>query len=165
MERARYLKPIHGLRQGFVYSNANFAIATYIVEVITGRSYYDVLDEYIFKPLDMDASSNHTELKSSGAEISQGWVRQDVNYTQCSSDSIALASANDTRSASGSGSDSLAALVPPPSCLGVTEAFEFWTDGAGQEWGAGANVIATGNDMVSLHLAALTFNRDMRPVI
>lgn len=146
MDRARYLKPIQGLRQGLVYSNANYAIATYIVELLTGKTYYEVLDEYIFKPLDMTASSNYTELRLSGAEISQGWVRQDVNYTQCSLDSAERAESNETDLET----DPLLALVPPPSCLGVTEAFEFWTDGPGQEWGGGGNVIATGNDLVSL---------------
>lgn len=154
MDRARYLKPIRGLRTGLVYSNANYAILTYLVELITGRSYYEVLDEWIFKPLNMDASSNYTELKASGAKLSQGWVRQDVNYTQCSLDYAERTSANtSTETPDESGIDALLAMVPPPSCSGVPEAFEFWTEGSGQEWGGGGNVIATGNDLVSFNLS------------
>lgn len=140
MERAQYLKPIHAFREKFVYSNANFAIITYVVEVLTGRSYWDILDEYIFQSLDMDASSDYTQLKGEGADVSQGWLRQDVNYTACMLDYEELLSSN----ASGAASQAV-----PPSCLGVTEGIEFWTQGKGQEWGGGGNVIATGSDLAS----------------
>lgn len=148
MDRARYLQPVHGLRQGMVYSNANYAIITYVVEILTGKTYYQVLNECIFKLLDMDSSSNYTELKSSGAKISQGWLRQDVNSTQCALDTTESASSNDTDTET----DPLLALLPPPSCLGVPEGIEFWTGGAGQEWGGGGNVLATCNDLVSFGL-------------
>lgn len=165
MERLRYLKPLHSFRGGFTYSNVNFAAAGYIVEVLTGRSYYDILDEYIFDPLGMDAGSDYTQLKADGAEISQGWIRQDVNYTRCAVEAaeLAAASANATDGTTPAGSDAdaeagaeapsreelLAASGLPLSCLGTPEGMEFWTDGPGQEWGAGGNVIATGNALVS----------------
>ncbi|KAH6880293.1 beta-lactamase/transpeptidase-like protein [Coprinopsis sp. MPI-PUGE-AT-0042] len=115
----------------WTYSNVNYAALTYVVELLTKKSYYKVLDEYIFKPLKMEASSDYARLKASGAEISQGWLRQGLNYTACLEDSA-----------------SAPAGSLPPSCLGELAGMEFWTNGSGQEWGGGGNVIATGNDMV-----------------
>lgn len=141
MERLQYLKPIHPFRSQFEYSNVNFAAMGYVVELITGKSYYDVLDEWIFQPLDMAASSDYAALRDSGAEISQGYVRQGIDYTLCAADLAALTNAT--------GADAeLASLTLPESCAGTAEAFEFWTNGSGQEWGAGGNVIATGTDLV-----------------
>lgn len=118
---------------------------TYVVEVLTGRSYWDVLDEFIFKNLDMSASSDYIQLRDSGGDISQGWLRQDVNLTSCIAAYEAAASSNS--------SDAAAAEVVPAACLGVAEGIEFWTEGRGQEWGAGGNVIASGNDLVSTTFA------------
>ncbi|KAH6879929.1 beta-lactamase/transpeptidase-like protein [Coprinopsis sp. MPI-PUGE-AT-0042] len=132
MERVAFLRPNTEFRSKMTYSNVNYAAITYIVELLTKKSYYDVLDEYIFQPLGMDASSNYTRLEASGAEVSQGWLRQNVNYTAC-----ALEAEADPEAAT----SSLA-------CAGYASAFEFWTQGSGQEWGGGGNVIATGNDLV-----------------
>ncbi|KAH6915683.1 beta-lactamase/transpeptidase-like protein [Coprinopsis sp. MPI-PUGE-AT-0042] len=131
MERLAFLRPNSEFRSRWTYSNVNYAAITYVVELLTKKSYYDVLDEYIFKPLGMEASSDYAGLKASGAEISQGWLRQGINQTTCLEDSA-----------------SAPPLTLPPSCAGSTKGFEFWTDGSGQEWGGGGNVIATGNDMV-----------------
>jgi CubicO group peptidase (beta-lactamase class C family) len=132
MERLAYLRPNTEFRSTMTYSNVNYAAMTYVVELITKKSYWDVIDEYIFQPLGMDASSNHAQLKASGAEISQGWLRQHVNYTACALETeVDPEAANTSRN-----------------CTGYADAFEFWTQGKGQEWGAGGNVIATGNDMV-----------------
>jgi CubicO group peptidase (beta-lactamase class C family) len=135
MERLAYLRPNTPFRSNFTYSNLNYAAITYVVELVTKRTYYDLLAEYIFKPLEMQASSNYTALVESGAQVSEGWIRQGVNYTQCLED---LSEADPT------------AMVLPPACAGTPEAIEFWTQGSGQEWGGGGNVIATGNDLVSL---------------
>jgi hypothetical protein len=36
----------------------------------------------------------------------------------------------------------------PASCAGELAPIDFWSKGAGQEFGGGGNVIATGNDLV-----------------
>lgn len=131
MERIAFLRPNSEFRSKLTYSNVNYAAITYVVELLTKKTYWEVLDEYIFQPLGMEASSDYAALKSSGAEISQGWLRQGTNYTLCAAD--------------------LATAPPgtlPPSCAGELAGFEFWTEGTGQEWGGGGNVIATGNDLV-----------------
>lgn len=143
MERLADLRPNFPFRQNWTYSNANYAAITYVVEILTGKSYFDVLDQYIFKPLEMDASSNYTALKGAGAEVSEGWLRQGINCTTCLGDLIAAA-----------GNSSVVSV--PPSCVGKSEAIEFWTQGSGQEWGGGGNVIATGNDMVRLPYTVTT---------
>jgi CubicO group peptidase (beta-lactamase class C family) len=135
MERLAHLRPNSPFRTDFTYSNANYAAMTYVVELLTNQSYYDVLDEYIFQPLDMDASSDYAALKASGAEVSQGWIRQGINSTKCLED----VTGNTTEAGP---------ITVPASCAGRAEAIEFWTRGSGQEWGGGGNVIATGNDLV-----------------
>ena len=40
-----------------MYSNANFVIISYLVEILSGDSFIDYCNEYIFEPLDMEASS------------------------------------------------------------------------------------------------------------
>jgi len=112
---------------------------TYVVELLTGKAYNDVLDEYIFQPLNMSASANYTALNASGAEISEGFLRQGINYTACLEDIGALASSNETAA--------LGSTIPP-SCAGTTKGIEYWTAGSGQEWGGGGNIIASGNDLV-----------------
>lgn len=141
MEQVAFLRPNTPFRANFTYSNFNYAAITYVVELLTGKSYNEVLDELIFKPLDLDASSNFTQLVEDEGVYSQGWLRQGTNSTQCATDSAVAAGSNDT---------SLATLLPP-SCAGDLVAIDFWTKGAGQEFGAGGNVIATGNDLVSPH--------------
>lgn len=136
MERLAFLRPNTEFRSTLTYSNANYAALSYVVELLTKKSYYEILDEYIFKPLGMEASSDYTALRAAGAEVSQGWQRQGVNFTACLEDYTDPTSA-------------------PPSCIGQAYGFEFWTDGSGQEWGGGGNVIATGNDMVRVCLVSL----------
>ena len=123
MERLAFLRPNTELRSAFTYSNANYAAITYVVELLTKKSYWEVLDEYIFEPLGMASSSDYASLKAAGGEVSQGWLRQGINYTTCLAD---IGAAPD-------------ALTLPPSCVGKAEGFEFWTEGSGREWGGGGS--------------------------
>jgi CubicO group peptidase (beta-lactamase class C family) len=132
MERLAFLRPNTEFRSTWTYSNANYAAISYVVELLTKKSYYEVLDESIFKPLGMDASTDYAALKASGAEVSQGWLRQGVNVTACLEEY----------------STSPPPTTVPVSCIGTARGFEFWTDGSGREWGGAGEVIATGNDMV-----------------
>lgn len=132
MERLAHLRPNTEFRSSMTYSNVNYAAMTYVVEILTKKSYWSVIDEYIFQLLGMEASSNYVRLEASGANVSQGWLRQNANYTAC---------ALETEANPEAATSSL-------DCTGYAEAFDFWTQGKGQEWGAGGNVIATGNDMV-----------------
>jgi CubicO group peptidase (beta-lactamase class C family) len=139
MDRLAYLRPNTPFRQTWTYSNTNYATITYVVELLTGKSYYDILDEYIFQPLTMDSSSDYAALKAGGAEVSEGWLRNGINYTTCFADIAGDPSA----------------ISLPASCVGDVKGIEFWTEGSGQEWGGGGNVIATESDMVRSSLSVM----------
>jgi hypothetical protein len=62
-------------------------------------------------------------------------LRNGINYTTCITDIAADPSTTSL----------------PASCVGDIKGIEFWTEGSGQEWAGGGNVIATGNDMVRHH--------------
>ena len=67
----RYLEPNKPIRSKFQYNNQCFILAGYIVERVTGKSFEQCLDEYIFGPLgmtrscafieDIQANENHAE--------------------------------------------------------------------------------------------------------
>ena len=52
----RYLEPNQPIRTKFQYNNQCFILAGYIVERVTGKSFEENLDEYIFGPLGMSRS-------------------------------------------------------------------------------------------------------------
>jgi CubicO group peptidase (beta-lactamase class C family) len=132
VQSLRYLRtniPPHTI---FQYSNINCAIATRVVEVVTGRSFYDVSKELVFDPLGLDAVWDAREAEHK----SQGFYRTGLNWTACVADSV-------------SGPEgSLTATDIPPSCLGTFETVEFWTNGSGREWAGGGAALLTGKDMV-----------------
>lgn len=54
VERARMLKPGHGFRAGFGYSNINFIAAGLALEAVTGEKWEDVITRRILKPIGMN---------------------------------------------------------------------------------------------------------------
>lgn len=132
VQNLRYIRtnvPPHTI---FQYSNINFAIATRVVEVVTGRSLYEVSKELVFEPLGLTALWNASEAEPK----TQAFFRTGLNWTACAVDSAAALQADPN------------SLVLPPSCLATTEAAEFWTNGTGQEWAGGGAALLTGADMV-----------------
>ena len=67
----RYLEPNQPIRSKFQYNNQCFILAGYIVERVTGKSFEENLDAYIFGPLgmtrscafidDIEGNANHAE--------------------------------------------------------------------------------------------------------
>ena len=53
VDRCAQLPLAHPVGEGFSYSNAAYAIAGHLVEVVTGMSWYDAIEEWIFQPLGM----------------------------------------------------------------------------------------------------------------
>ena len=45
--------------QGFTYSNGAYAVAGRLVEVLTGMSYFEAIEEWIYKPLGMQHAVGH----------------------------------------------------------------------------------------------------------
>ena len=52
----RYLEPNQPIRTKFQYNNQCFILAGYVVERVTGKSFEECLDEYLFGPLGMNRS-------------------------------------------------------------------------------------------------------------
>ena len=53
VDRCNLLPVIHPVGEMHSYSNSAFAIAGRLIEVMRGMSWYQAIDEYVFKPLDM----------------------------------------------------------------------------------------------------------------
>jgi CubicO group peptidase (beta-lactamase class C family) len=65
IKRARYLKPAHGFRSEFGYSNIMFMAAGEVVPAVTGKPWKDFVKERIFEPLGMKTSNfGTTDLKN-----------------------------------------------------------------------------------------------------
>ena len=56
VEHMKYLEPNQPFRTKFQYNNYGYILAGYIVEKLTGKTYEECLDEYLFRPLGMDRS-------------------------------------------------------------------------------------------------------------
>lgn len=54
--RCSQLPLVHPVGNGYSYCNAAFAIAGRLVEVVSGKSWFDAVEEWIFQPLDMKQS-------------------------------------------------------------------------------------------------------------
>jgi CubicO group peptidase (beta-lactamase class C family) len=60
LRRMRYLKPACTFRDRFEYSNLNFLLAGDVAAVASGRSWQDLVEERIFRPLNMSSSTTST---------------------------------------------------------------------------------------------------------
>jgi CubicO group peptidase (beta-lactamase class C family) len=72
VEYMRWLEPCWGLRERFYYQNHMFALASLLVERVSGKPWADVIRERIFEPLGMTRS--YTEW--------QAFRRYDDNYAR-----------------------------------------------------------------------------------
>jgi CubicO group peptidase (beta-lactamase class C family) len=55
----RHLEPSRPFRQGFGYSNAHYATAGHVAEVLTGQPWREILGDRILDPLEMRASTTY----------------------------------------------------------------------------------------------------------
>ncbi|QCR25155.1 serine hydrolase [Pontibacter sp. SGAir0037] len=56
LERAHYLKPVYGFRDGYGYSNLMFIAAGEVIEAVTGKTWEAFIKERFFTPLGMTRS-------------------------------------------------------------------------------------------------------------
>ncbi|MEA3496854.1 MAG: serine hydrolase [Bacteroidota bacterium] len=64
LRRARFLKPEYGFREHFGYSNIMYIAAGEVVEMVSGKSWDEYINEKFFEPLGMAKSNTSlTELK------------------------------------------------------------------------------------------------------
>lgn len=64
MDLASHFKPVHGLREKFLYTNVTYTIAEALIEKVTGKSWEEEVFSRIFNPLGMK-DSNMTRVKQS----------------------------------------------------------------------------------------------------
>ena len=55
-ERLKYLEPAQPIRQSSLYNNLMYAAAGYSLELITGKTWEDFVEENIFNPLNMNST-------------------------------------------------------------------------------------------------------------
>ena len=152
----QFLPPTAPFRSLFQYSNLNYAAAGYILEYLTGRNYYDLLQEMVFDKAGLSANTNLSQTIATG-KYANGFLNQGINSTQCAIDTAALTNATAGSSSDGAADNSTSAgdaATPtgpePASCFGRLEAFESYTKGAlGRDYGAGGPVNFKATDLVS----------------
>ncbi|WP_266160381.1 serine hydrolase [Dyella silvatica] len=77
VERLRYVPLATSFRSAYAYDNILFAVATLVIEQVSGQSYADFLRDQIFKPVGMDqALVDMTDLKP-GMDTATGHAKFD----------------------------------------------------------------------------------------
>ncbi|MCF8236174.1 MAG: serine hydrolase [Bacteroidales bacterium] len=61
VRRAKHLEPAYGFREHYGYSNIMFITAGEIIEVVSGMSWDEFMEEHFFDPLDMDRTVTSTD--------------------------------------------------------------------------------------------------------
>lgn len=85
----------------FKYNNSGYAILGYIIEIITGESYADFVEERIFKELEMTASqyASHREVihnRASGYQNKEGYMNsREISFTLPYSSGSLMSTVND----------------------------------------------------------------------
>lgn len=62
LHNIRYLEPNKPFRANYQYNNYGYLVAGYVLETISGKTYEELLDEYILKPLGMDRTNAYLDL-------------------------------------------------------------------------------------------------------
>lgn len=129
MSNLPYFKQNLPPHTAFQYSNINFALAARVVEIVTNQTFYDVVQELVFDPLNITGTWNASAVE----DKSQGFFQNGINSTACGE---ALAVFNSTTA------------ILPEECLSAPSGVEYWTEGSGQGWSGGGAAVLSGNDLV-----------------
>lgn len=68
--RLRYIKPCNNFRGEALYSNVIYALAGYVAECATGEAWDDLMQKYLFKPLNMTRTNCSVDI-----------MKNDTNYS------------------------------------------------------------------------------------
>lgn len=77
MHNLRYLEPNQPIRTKFQYNNYGYILAGYIVEKLTGKSWEQCVQEYIFEPLGMKRSNMFVDVIRNDADHAEPYDRTD----------------------------------------------------------------------------------------
>ena len=75
VQRLRNVPLANGFRSGYAYDNILFAVATLVIEEVSGQSYADFIRERIFKPVGMDASLVDMTALKPGMDVATGHAK------------------------------------------------------------------------------------------
>jgi len=77
VERLRHVPIANGFRSHYAYDNILFAVATLVIENVSGQSYADYLRDHIFKPVGMDESLVDMTYLKPGMDVATGHALYD----------------------------------------------------------------------------------------
>ncbi|MDE2155177.1 MAG: serine hydrolase [Xanthomonadaceae bacterium] len=80
VERLRFVPLKNGFRSGYAYDNILFAVATLVIEKVSGQSYADFVREHIFEPVGMDESVIDKTYLKPGMDVAMGHARLDFRH-------------------------------------------------------------------------------------
>lgn len=80
--RLKHLQPQSGVEEDFIYNNYMYALAGRITEHITNKTWQENLSEYIFKPLEMNATYGNVVPASKNSNFAIGYGVLDSIPTQ-----------------------------------------------------------------------------------
>lgn len=66
----RYIKPCNNFRSEAIYSNVIYALVGYVAECVTGKAWDDLMQKYIFDPLNMIRTNCFVDTMKSDADYS-----------------------------------------------------------------------------------------------
>jgi D-alanyl-D-alanine carboxypeptidase len=125
------------------YCNTGFNLLGYIIENVSGKNYWDFMDERIFHPLDMCATTNRLPNqiipnRASGYEqVKHQWINRDYNLTDVFSAGAIVSTVLDLAKWN--------AALDDDRTLNATSKAQMWTpvklnDGSTKKYGFGWNV-------------------------
>ncbi|WP_049622706.1 serine hydrolase [Frateuria defendens] len=82
VERLRKVPIKNGFRSGYAYDNILYAVATLVIEQVSGQRYADFVREHIFKPVGMDESIIHTTRLAPGLDAATGHAKADFKQLE-----------------------------------------------------------------------------------
>ncbi|KAF7303230.1 Beta-lactamase class penicillin binding protein [Mycena kentingensis (nom. inval.)] len=81
IRRLRYLKPSTGFREHWQYNNHMYTVLSYLPPLLTGVPYETYVEDNIFTPLGMNATTFYSTVAEASGELSEGMTREGANAT------------------------------------------------------------------------------------
>lgn len=76
--RIRYFAPVYKFRLHYLYSNLHYGIISYLSEVIGGKSWEELIQQYIYNPLGMNDSDFLLTADRTKKDVAQGYADDEV---------------------------------------------------------------------------------------
>ena len=77
LHNIRYLDPNKPFRTDFQYNNYGYLVAGYVLETVSGKTYEELLQEYIFEPLGMERTNAYLDVTEADPNHATPYDRPD----------------------------------------------------------------------------------------